>query len=295
MDILFYYSGSADKAPGLGANESVSDRKQYQILQSISHWRKILSNFYIGEFVYDGRRYRTAEHAFQGAKISLADPTRGYLFSLDSDSSLSHGDGDIARKNRKMIVLNSTQVQQWNQVQGQVMEDILTDKFIQIPIAARALLATLSSALWHGAPRVPKARQYMLERVREKIGKEPQILAYLFEQGDISLIDDKITRDNLISILARVNVSKVSPHVIEWMRVKNLHPEWFIPIISGSDIIQGTPPNLWKMLLANAIVAKNIPLITTLISHHRDEITAPMIDNMIKFANGDEEILSLIQ
>jgi len=67
-DKLFYYSKSANKQVGKGVNEFVSNYNDYNELNKIKDWRKMLSNFYVAEFTYNGKTYYTAEHAFQ-AKI----------------------------------------------------------------------------------------------------------------------------------------------------------------------------------------------------------------------------------
>lgn len=293
-DVLFYYSGSADKVPGSGVNERVSNRGKYKILASIPHWRRMLSNFAIGTFTYEGLQYRTAEHAFQAMKIAMGSKPSAYTFSLNSDSELSRGDGDAARRMRKMIVLTTQQLSDWNRSKGQVMEGILTAKFTQNPSIGRVLLATLDAELWHGTRGTPKSRQYSLEHVREKIRRDPAILAYLLEQNDIDLLDGLITRNNVISVLARTDIRNLSPDVIKWMKDKDLHPEWFLAVITGDDTVQNIPYNLWNMLLANAIVAKNMPLIRNLISVHKNNITSSMVQNMKKLSNGDKDIENLL-
>jgi len=64
-DKLFYYSKSANKQVGKGVNEFVSNYNDYNELNKIKDWRKMLSNFYVAEFTYNGKTYYTAEHAFQ--------------------------------------------------------------------------------------------------------------------------------------------------------------------------------------------------------------------------------------
>lgn len=63
-DKLFYYSKSADKKPGHGVNEFVSEDRQYDALSHIKDWRKMLSNFYIAPFEYQDHRWNTVEHMF---------------------------------------------------------------------------------------------------------------------------------------------------------------------------------------------------------------------------------------
>lgn len=49
-DKLVFFSRSADKYPGKGAGECVSDCSQYEELAAISDWRKVLSNFHEAPF-----------------------------------------------------------------------------------------------------------------------------------------------------------------------------------------------------------------------------------------------------
>lgn len=168
---FFYYSKSADKQPGKGAGETLGtdDCSKYAELQGIKDWRKILSNFHEEVFEFNGKRFRTVEHVFQSAKISISDADKGELFSLDSGSLLSNGDGELARKNRKMVLLNKSQLAEWSQKQNFVLEGALKAKFSQVAIAKRALLATMDAELWHGTRGVPKTRQIILEKVRESL------------------------------------------------------------------------------------------------------------------------------
>jgi predicted NAD-dependent protein-ADP-ribosyltransferase YbiA (DUF1768 family) len=67
-DKLFYYSKSANKQAGKGVNEFVSNYNEYDKLNKIKDWRKMLSNFYVANFTYNAKTYYTVEHAFQAKK-----------------------------------------------------------------------------------------------------------------------------------------------------------------------------------------------------------------------------------
>jgi predicted NAD-dependent protein-ADP-ribosyltransferase YbiA (DUF1768 family) len=169
--VLFYYSKSSNKPPGKGSNESICEENipLFSSLSQIQDWRRILSNFSVGEFEYNGSHYRTAEHAFQGTKITLADTFKAHTFCLESGSGLSHSDGENARKNRKLAVLDKDSQRKWDYMKQDVMDEILCAKFSQVLEAKRALLATGDSELWHGARGVPKARQFNLEKIRKAL------------------------------------------------------------------------------------------------------------------------------
>ncbi|KAG2373525.1 hypothetical protein C9374_011988 [Naegleria lovaniensis] len=172
--ILFYYSKSADKPPGKGANESLGNKNKdyFSELSRLKDWRKVLSNFHIGPFQYHGKTYRTAEHCFQSQKIALVSKTLADTFAMESKSKLSQGDGEEARKQRKVAILDESQLKQWNQMKHSVMEELLYCKFSQNEQAKKVLLATRDAELWHGARGMPKSRQYDLEKARARIVKE---------------------------------------------------------------------------------------------------------------------------
>jgi len=169
MDKLYYNSKSADKPAGLGVNEDVSDPSIYAELNKIKNWRKILSNFYESEFIYDGKTYNSAEHAFQGKKIELANPEKAYWFSKDSGHEIGSFHGSIAQKNRKLVVLTKAQLEVWDTIKYGIMEDILSAKFRQVAIAKRVLLLTGNAILLHGTRGVHIRRQFDLEKVRESL------------------------------------------------------------------------------------------------------------------------------
>ena len=72
----------------------------------------------------------------------------------------------VARKNRKIVILTTKELEQWNKIKDQVMNDILLAKFTQIPIAKQVLLLTHNSILLHGTRGIPINRQLNLEKVR---------------------------------------------------------------------------------------------------------------------------------
>jgi len=166
---LFYYSKSRDVKPGKGANEFSSDPNQYKTLLGVKDWRKILSNFYVSPFKWNGRRWNSVEHAFQSAKINLVDPRKAETFTLDSGSELGRADGLAARMQRKMVFLGPKELKKWDSIKSDVMEDILYAKYTQVPLAARVLLATGDAELWHSPGRAKAERQYELERVRDRL------------------------------------------------------------------------------------------------------------------------------
>lgn len=131
MDKLFYFSKSQDKPVGKGVNEFCNDPNKYTELNNIKDWRKILSNFYIAPFIYKNKKWNTVEHAFQAEKINLVDSDKAHLFSIDSQNEIGLGDGLIARKNRKLVILNGDKLKLWDSIKNGIMENILYAKFSQ--------------------------------------------------------------------------------------------------------------------------------------------------------------------
>ena len=152
-DRLYFYSGSADRAPGEGVHEHVVDPSRYAALARTPHWRRRLSNFWPAEFTLDGRTYRTVEHAFQAAKIALVDPALAATFALDSGTELARGDGLAARKQRKLALLSPAQLALWDAQKHAVMVAAMRAKFAAHPDLQAMLRATNDAELWHGTGR----------------------------------------------------------------------------------------------------------------------------------------------
>lgn len=166
MDKLFFFSNSADKKAGKGTNEQVNVEQDYTELNKIKDWRKILSNLYCSEFTYDDRTYNSVEHVFQSKKIALVDEEQAFLFCKESGHEIGLGDGYIARKNRKLVVLDEKELTLWNKRKHKLLYKILLAKFTQVPIAKQVLLLTRDATLLHGARGIPMSEQFELEAVR---------------------------------------------------------------------------------------------------------------------------------
>lgn len=148
MAKFVFYSRSANVKPGKGKHEYADG--DYPTLVACGAWRKMLSNFDTsGDFVWRGRTYRSVEHAFQGAKISLQDDTKGYLFCLESGSDISRGDGSVAQKNRKLVKLTPDNIRKWGDMSMNIMSDISRSKFDQCAEWRHMLHCTGDAELWH--------------------------------------------------------------------------------------------------------------------------------------------------
>lgn len=171
-DTLFFFSKSADKLAGKGSNETVNSPKDYDELNKIKDWRKILSNLYFSPFTYDGKTYNSVEHAFQAKKIELVDTEKAYWFTVDSNHKIGLGDGLVARKNRKLVILSHNDLLKWDSIKRDILKDILYQKFTQVDLAKEVLIKTKDAILLHGTRGIPIERQYGLEEIREEIKKQ---------------------------------------------------------------------------------------------------------------------------
>ncbi len=71
MDRFYFYSKSFDNYPGKGNGEIGNE--DYLELNKHKNWRKVLSNFHVYPFIFEGKTYNTIEHAFQSKKISIVN------------------------------------------------------------------------------------------------------------------------------------------------------------------------------------------------------------------------------
>lgn len=169
-DKLIFYSSSKDSKIGKNKNEFINNPDEYFELNKIKNFRRYLSNFHIYEFKYNEHTYRTIEHAFQGAKISLANRDEGFKFTIESNNEIGLGDGIIAIKNRKLITLNDEQIKEWNKNKHNIMYEIALEKFKVCNESRDILLKTLNCQLWHKFPRMKyPIRCFYLEKIREEL------------------------------------------------------------------------------------------------------------------------------
>jgi ribA/ribD-fused uncharacterized protein len=165
-DTFFFYSKSRDALPGKGVNETVHDPSIYDGLAKIKDWRRVLSNFHQYPFKYEGHTYNTIEHVFQAKKIALADVSKAYKFTVESGDDIGQGDGEMARKHRKLVKLDTTQLKAWNSIKDVVMRSAAIAKYQECTEARRVLLETKDAQLWHIVPRSQPVRFEHLEDIR---------------------------------------------------------------------------------------------------------------------------------
>ena len=176
-DQFHFYSGSKDAAPGEGARERVTPQgagaSKYAYLAGRPGWRRVLSNFHECPFAYEGKRYKTIEHAFHATKVGMFAPRKADadVFSMDSGSAVGLGDGAAAKRaggKRGVLRLSPAQAAEWGRASGRAMLRIASHKFAQCPEAAKVLLATMDAQLWHVEPRKKDSVRFRhLEAVRD--------------------------------------------------------------------------------------------------------------------------------
>lgn len=169
-DKLYFHSKSKDVEPGKGVNEVVEDIGEYEVLKGIKGWRQVLSNFHWCPFKFEGYTYNTIEHVFQAKKIELVSPDKALLFTVESGNEIGEGDGGVARKHRKLVVLEKEDLVRWANMRSDVMYRAALAKYKTCREALNVLRATAKAQLWHVVSR-SKVHDHFehLEKVRAEL------------------------------------------------------------------------------------------------------------------------------
>lgn len=168
-DKLCYYSKSKDAKIGKGTNEFINNTSIYKELDKIKNWRQILSNFYTEPFIFENKMYNSVEHAFQSYKIALVNKEKAEYFTLNSNHPIGLGDGHIAQKNRKLVILNKEQLQNWDNIKHDLMSKITLQRILQSETYKNVLLLTGKAELWHVISRKGIVRNKYLEDLRDSL------------------------------------------------------------------------------------------------------------------------------
>lgn len=175
-DKLFYYSGSADKPPGKGTNESGCEKCTE--LAKIKDWRKMLSNFYISPFVIDGKTYMSVEHYYHSMKYRATSPQFADTFTTESQSrwctdpilaKSAGGKSGMKGKDRLRPANCVLDPHFFSKKQSAAFTRGMFAKFTQNIELGKVLLATNNAELYHGTRGVPITRILELEKVRHCI------------------------------------------------------------------------------------------------------------------------------
>ena len=172
-DSLQFFYKSANATPGAGVGDELEDYTAYAELAAISGWRQILANYAVTPFTWKGKRWNTAEHAYQAARIQTLNPGLYETLSLDSGSEVSKGGGDVAKA--QAPTLTKAQNLAWNEGAAEVWKEIWREKFTQDERASRILRLTREAELWYATPKAARVRWNGLEDIRaEQKAQETQ-------------------------------------------------------------------------------------------------------------------------
>ena len=199
MPRLCYFSRSADAKPGKGKHENGSPC-DFPYLDN--DFRKVLSNFHHSPFTCDlsailidklssDTKWNTIEHAFQGTKFLYlseiaTDPKRkaqlrtaGLRFCSNFGDPIGLGDGKIAQKNRKVVMLTPHELTHWGEYADHVMEVVSAPAYFQCSDRMRVLINTNDAELVHiqtqrGKPSV-LVKATHLEKIRDQARNEPAL------------------------------------------------------------------------------------------------------------------------
>ena len=155
---LYFYSGSKNVPAGKGIHES----GEYENLPD--NFRRVLSNFHVYPFKWNGYTWNSIEHAFQGSKIWLQCEEKGRSFTIEGGDT---SDGLSARKRRKCVILTPQNLRIWNAQKESIMYEISLAKYSQCKEASEILKNTKSAELWHIQMRAKPVRFVHLEKIRE--------------------------------------------------------------------------------------------------------------------------------
>lgn len=186
-----FFSSSADKLPGKGADEYVKDPQKYTELSQIKDWRKMLSNFWVEPFRLDGLTWNSVEHYYQASKFN-GTPTWFKQFSIESKSDISRdpamaksAGGKSGKYKKKQIRPKEITIDenffQKNSSNNMTNSEVamilaMAAKFSQHEYLKKVLLATKNAHLTHKTRGVPLHRFYLLETVRKCLKENPNIV-----------------------------------------------------------------------------------------------------------------------
>lgn len=155
---ILFYSLSANVPAGFGAGETihVDDAMTFRQLNTVPHWRRVLSNFYAlsrvdsALFELDGRNWRSVEHYFHARKFLDILPEYYEEFSLNSGSDLSKATGAAVKRAGRARKMSPAMREQWDATGSrEVMQRALRAKYTQNDYCRQILLLTYPAVLKH--------------------------------------------------------------------------------------------------------------------------------------------------
>ena len=172
---LFYKAPQVRKGPGGGKGETIpiENKGQFAKLNTIKHWRQILSNMYKSEFVCDKHRWLSIEHYIQGNKFKHQDDIYKE-FTLESNSPLSR-EPELARyyglgkmKNGKRVRPKDVKLDPTYD-ESVAYTSAIECKINQDQVFKQALIETQDAKLVLQIPYKPVREQIELMTIRNKL------------------------------------------------------------------------------------------------------------------------------
>ena len=174
--VFLFYSQSADVPAGKGAGETIDPADdRYRELNTIPNWRRILSNFSQTAddtilFELDDICWHSVEHYFHAQKFKKKDPSYYFSFALDSESTLSRGDGATVKRAGRAVKLTAEEIRTWDNISADVLVRAQRAKFTQNSLSGRVLKLTAGATLTHRAGRFsPVVVEHRLMGLRDEL------------------------------------------------------------------------------------------------------------------------------
>jgi predicted NAD-dependent protein-ADP-ribosyltransferase YbiA (DUF1768 family) len=179
-DVFQYYSRSTHARAGKGNGEKLSDSKsdKYRKLDSITHWRRMLSDHYIEPFDLDSHRWNSVTHYVTANKFKKTDNPFYLQFTLDVNPTgelsndpnvaIAAGTANGKYKGKQIRPITSKIDDSFIDVQDDVLEKALTAKFSSKTLH-NILALTLRSKLQEYRPKQIPIVSNILMKVRKKI------------------------------------------------------------------------------------------------------------------------------
>ena len=200
MTRFVFKSNSANKKPGKGVHEKLTDGENYKDLDKIKDWRRKLSNMYISPFVIGGKEYISVENFFHSAKFSNDYPEFSNTFAINGNTSWSKDpfkskqagkQGRVSKSGNKYYNSKLPELKSYKNVKMRddfyngiddiVMTLGLYSKFTQNKDLEKLLLNTGNAELYHLVSEMYKKginleRWHHLERIRYCIKHKKHVI-----------------------------------------------------------------------------------------------------------------------